>query len=111
MAIGRLDKRVTLQRPGGSRDALGERATTWTDVATVYARIRPLSAREAEVAGQRDSLESHVVEIRYSSTVSAIDATWRIKYGARVFTIDGVMNPEEGKEKFLLYCTEGPRSE
>ena len=111
MNPGQLKQRITLQRPGGSRDVLGERTTTWTDVATVWARIRPLSTREAAIAGQQQSSASHAVDIRYSSLVSTIDATWRVKYGARILVIDGVLNNEEANEKFVLYCTEGLRSE
>ena len=111
MNPGQLDKRITLQRPGGSRDVLGERTTTWTDVATVWARIRPLSTREAAIAGQQQSSASHAVEIRHSSIVASIDAAWRVKFGTRVLVIDGVINIEEKNDKLILYCTEGLRSE
>ncbi len=111
MNAGLLNKRIVLQSPSGSRDALGERSTSWVDVATVWARIRPLSAREASIAGQRQSAASHVVEIRHSSTVSTLDASWRVKFGDRVLAIDGVLNPEESSEKLMLYCVEGLRNE
>lgn len=111
MNVGRLDKRVVLQRPGGSRDALGERSTTWTDVATVYATVRPLSAREASIAGQRQSSASLVVEVRYAANISSIDATWRVRLGTRYLVVDGVINPEEANVLLQLFCVEGLRSE
>lgn len=106
-----LRHRVTLQRPGGSRDAHGERTTTWTTVATVWARYRPLSAREASIAGQRQSAVDGVVEIRYSSLVASIDASWRVLFGSRVLAIDGVVNRDQANAWLLLYCLEGLRNE
>lgn len=111
MRAGSLSNRVTLQRPGGSRDAHGERTTTWTDVAVVYARIRSLSVREAEMAGQRQVATSHAIEIRYSSVVAAMDASWRVKFGTRTFAIDGILNAEERNVMLTIYCTEGLRDE
>ena len=111
MNPGQLDKRITLQSPSGSQDALGERITTWTDVATVCARIRGLTTREAMAAGQRQAMTSHMVEIRYAVNVAAITTDWRIKFGARFFTIDGVINVSERNEMFTLACTEGARTE
>lgn len=111
LIAGKLDKRVTLQSPGGTQNAVGERTTTWTDVATVWASIRPMSAREALVAAQRQDITTHVIEVRYSSTISAIDGSWRVKYGTRYFTIDGVLNEFEKNAKYILYCTESERNE
>lgn len=111
MRPGDMPHRVKLQSPTGSRDALGERVTTWTDVATVNARVRPLSGKELMVAGQQQSAVSHVVEIRHSSEVSAINGTWRVLFGTRVMVVESVVNPEESNEKLMLYCVEGLRSE
>lgn len=111
MKAGDLNKRVLLQSPTGTRDAVGERSTTWIDVATVWAAIRPMSAREQLVAAQRQHDTSHVIEIRHSSAVAALDASWRLVFGARIFTIDGVLNDRERNEKLILYCSEGVRAE
>ena len=111
MRAGRLDRRITLQSPAGSRDAVGERTTTWTDVATVWAQVSPLSVRELLAAGQLQSETSHRIRIRHSSAVSAIDASWRVLYGARVLVIQGVRNIDEGNREIELLCSEGVREE
>jgi len=107
MKAGDLNKRVILQSPTGARDALGERVTTWTNVATVWARVRPLSGKELMIAGQQQSATSHVVEIRYSATVKAVNNSWRVLFGSRILVVDNVINPDESNEKLMLYCTEG----
>jgi len=105
---GLLRHRVILQSPAGTRDAMGERVTTWTDVATVWARVRPLSGREAVVAAQQQASTDHVVEIRY---LAGVEQSWRVLFGARILVITGILNPEEKNEMLILHCTEGGREE
>lgn len=107
MNIGRLTHRVTLQRPGGTRDAVGERQTTWTDVATVWASVTPTSTAERNIAAQAHSFVTHRVTIRYGSEWATIDASWRVKFGDRHMPIEGIRNLEEGGRWFELVCTEG----
>lgn len=113
MRAGSMRHRIILQRPSAqsARDAHGERETVWTDVATVYARIRPLSSTESNAAAQRQSSVTHAVELRYSSLVSSIDASWRVKYGARILVIDGLIDEDERKRQLTLFCVEGLRNE
>lgn len=111
MRAGRLDQRVILQSPAGSRDAVGERTTTWTNVATVWASIGPLSVRDLLAAGQTQSEVTHRVRIRHSSTVAAIDASWRVLFGARILVIQGVRNIDERDVEIELLCSEGLREE
>lgn len=108
---GRLRHRVTLQSPAGSRDALGERTTTWTSVATVWADVEPLTARELFVASQAQSSVTQRVTIRHSATVAAVTGAWRVLFGSRVLVVDGVRNPHEANEVIELLCTEGLRDE
>jgi len=108
MKAGLLNKRVTLQSPSGSRDAVGERTTTWTNEATVWARVRPLSAKELMVAAQQQTSTDHAVEIRYLSTVTA---AWRVLFGTRNLIITGIVNDDEANVMQTLYCTESARTE
>lgn len=111
MRIGDLNHRVILQRPGGSRDAVGERVTTWTDVATVWANVTPTSTSERMLAAQARSLVTHRVTIRYGSEWSAIDGSWRVKFGTRYMVIEGVRNLQEGGRWIELVCVEGGAEE
>lgn len=111
MRSGSLRHRVTLQSPTGSRDAVGERTTSWTDIATVWASVGPLTTRELMAAGQPMSEVSHRVRVRYSSTIAALDASWRVLFGSRVLVIQGVRNIDERNKEFELLCSEGVREE
>lgn len=109
--IGELRHRVSLQSPGGSRDALGERTTSWTTVATRWAKVEPFTARELFAAGQAQSEVSQRVWVRHDAAIAALDASWRVLFGSRVLVIDGVRNHEERDRWLELLCSEGLRSE
>lgn len=112
MRAGPLDKRVTLQSPGGAGDAYGERSTTWTVVATVWASITPLSARELMAGGQLQGEITHRIQLRYSSTTASITADWRVVYGSRVFVLAAPpRNVNESNDMLELLCSEGLRQE
>lgn len=111
MMAGALRHRVILQRPGGSRDAVGERVTAWTAVATVWASVDPLSVREQLVASQAQSAVTHRVRLRSDASLAAIDHTWRVLFGSRVLVVDGVRNIGERGVELELLCVEGLRSE
>lgn len=111
MRAGKLRHRVTLQSPGGALDAVGERVTTWTNVATVWASVEPLSTGERHIAAQAHAFVTHRVTLRYESLIAAVNASWRVLLGARVLTIEGVRNLDERNVTIELVCTEGDRQE
>lgn len=105
---------VTIQKPdpASPRDAVGQRVTAWLDTATVYAKIAALSAQERFLAKQMQSDTTDKITIYYDSAVSAIGPDWRVKYGTRIFTVDGL--PENVDERGVIIemlCSEGPRTE
>lgn len=111
------NRKIILQSPSGTRNAIGERVTTWTNVATVWAEISPLSVRDSLsvrdllAAGQMQSEVTHRVRVRYGASIAAIDSSWRVLYGTRVFVISGVRNINEAGREFELLCHEGLRDE
>ncbi len=107
MRAGTLRNIVTVQAPGGARDAVGDVVTSWTDVANVPASIEPLTGREAMIAAQKQSSTTHRITIRYSSDVAALAASWRILWGARAFDITERRNLDERNRTLELICTEG----
>ena len=111
MRAGNLRHSVILQSPGGIRDSLGERTTTWLNVATVKAGVSPLAVRELLAAGQLMGETTHKVRVRYHSAIAAIDTSWRVLFGSRVLVVTGVRNIEERKIEIELLCSEGLREE
>lgn len=68
---GRLRHRVKIQRPVQTQDSNGDMITEWQAVATVWAAIEPLSARELI---QSQAMQSQIVArvvIRYRDGITA----------------------------------------
>lgn len=50
ISAGQMSQRVRIQQPTVAKDALGAPTQTWSDIATVWADIQPISGREARIA-------------------------------------------------------------
>lgn len=73
---GELTERVTIQRRDTAVDGLGQGATTWVDVDTVWARVRVLSARDFQAAEQAQASTAIRVEIRIGLAVTSAMRVW-----------------------------------
>ena len=58
---GELNQRITLQQKTTTRNAIGEAVVTWSDVATVWAKVMPLRGNAFYTANQ----EQHVIDARF----------------------------------------------
>ena len=101
--IGNLNKYITIQISTRVSDSMGGFNLTWSDHDSVWAALWPVSANEAQQAGQVSMTISHRIRIRYRN---AFKASWRIKYGNRYFNIVSVINPGERNEWLDLMCKE-----
>ena len=97
----RLQEQQTVQNPN-----TGAVKTEWADVASVWAAIEPLSAREfIEAAATQASVTARIT-IRYRPGVRP---TMRIRHGGKIYGIEGVLSDKEsGREYLTLPCSEGP---
>lgn len=107
---GKRDRRITIQKPATTVDEFGQIVGSgWTDVATVWASIRPISGREKLRAGSVESTLSHTVMVLYQPIFMpplTVDA-WRIKFGSRLFNIISAHSPSEGRQEIIFSCEEG----
>jgi head-tail adaptor len=71
----------------------------------MYAEIKPATARDLErvVSNAVESTASHLLTMDYHAGVTT---ETQITFGTRVFTVDGVQNPEERNVTLVLACTE-----
>jgi len=106
MRNGKLRHRITLQSQGTSQDPqTGEMIPGWQDVASVWASIDPLSAREFIAAQACQSEVSARIVIRYRADV---DATMRALHRGKVYNIHGVLaDQKSGLEYLTLPVSEG----
>lgn len=94
---GDLDRRIELQEPTTAQSGTGAPVTSWSTAATVWAGIRPASAREFIGGAAELSEQRTVFRIRFRRDVVT---TWRIAYGAQLWEIVGVaeIGRQEGLE-------------
>lgn len=111
MRAGSMRHRVTIQSRKDEKDELNQPSLEWTDLSggTVWADIQPMTARERMVAQANQSELTHLVVIRYQGQFSdpRYMATLRIKYGNRIFNIQGSIDPDERHKSLELSCLEG----
>lgn len=109
VSAGQLKHRVRIQQPTITKDALGAPTRAWSDVASVWAEIAPISGREARFADRIDSEVSHQITVRYRSIFAdpRAVATMRVLFRGRVFAIHAALNEDEAKVAVTLLATEG----
>ena len=112
MDIGKLDKRITLQIRSATLDDYGQELNSWSDFATVWANVKPVSGREKLRAMAIESVLTHTVAIRYDVRFmppKVVDA-WRIRYvtpaGVRIFNINAAQDLDEARKHIIFDCTE-----
>lgn len=96
---GRLAHRITIQSFGVTRNSIGEEVRTWSDVATVWAEIRPLSARELINAKAAMAQVTTRITIRYRA---GLLPSMRMLHGATVYQMTEIINP--GMRNEILEC-------
>lgn len=87
---GDLDRRITLQQHGLTRNADNEPIVGFTTLATVWASVEYTSDVEKVRAAQVGATVSVRFQIRYSNAVKGIDAKDRVIYQDKTFDIVGV---------------------
>jgi SPP1 family predicted phage head-tail adaptor len=109
MRAGDLRHRVTFQARSIATDTFGAQSTIWSDVATVWAEVSPLSGRELLAAQQINVEISHLITIRYQHQFAGPKAVaaMRITYSDRIFNIHSSIDPEERRKALVLTASEG----
>ncbi len=103
MEAGELNKRIILQRESWTLDTYNSKVATWTNVATVWAKVKPLQGRELFQAAQVQEEVTHSVTIRYRAGVTADQ---RISYDSRTLQILGIVNVNEENIWLAMSCVE-----
>jgi SPP1 family predicted phage head-tail adaptor len=104
MQAGSLRHRVSIQS-ASEANSYGEVSQSWSTEATMWGEVRPLSGRELDDARQRKALATHAVTVRGDSAVT-ITPKKRILFGARVFSIEYVIDPDERGISKQIQCVE-----
>lgn len=101
---GKLCKRITIQSRTIAQDGFGAAVSTWSDVATVWANVEPLTGVEGWQSQQVRPELSHKISIRFYPGLSS---THRLKFGSRILNIESVIDVESRGIEHLVMCKEG----
>lgn len=106
MRAGTLRHRVTIQHRSQTQNPnTGEITPGWEDVATVWASVEPLSAREFIAAQGQQSEVTARIKIRYRE---GITAAMRVLHRGNVYNIEGVLpDAKSGRHYLTLPVSEG----
>ncbi|HHA2913483.1 TPA: phage head closure protein [Stenotrophomonas maltophilia] len=88
LPAGKLRHRVLIQQQVTTRDGDGVEQTAWVDVATVWASVEPLSAREFIQSGQTQSAVTARITMRYRDGLSP---SMRLAHRGEIFNIAGLL--------------------
>jgi len=91
---GELRHRVQIQQESTLPDSFGQPQSSWTTVLTTWARIDAISMREMFQANQLVSQVSHVITMRYQSTVPVAPGM-QIVFGPHTYKVQAINNIEE----------------
>lgn len=99
---GLLQHRLTLEAPVETPDGAGGVIRTYESVATLWATLQPLSARESMEAAQRGMTVTHRIVLRFSADITS---RHRFRDGSRIFRIVSLRD-RDGRKRFLDIAAE-----
>lgn len=95
---GALRTELSLQTVATSADGLGGFTENWTEFATVFGHVEPLTAESRYGAGQTLETVTHRITLRHRADVSS---GMRFSRQDRIFEIVTVHDPDES-ERYLV---------
>ena len=105
MKAGKLRHRVTIQAKTLTQDPVsGAMAESWSDVATVWASVEPLSVRDLIAARAQQSEMTARVTIRHREILP----TYRLLHRGKIYAVvDGLPDAMSGLEYLTIPVAEG----
>lgn len=100
---GELRHRITIEQVTETRDVIGGVTESWSTFATRWAAVEPLAGREYFSAQQEEADVDHRIRLRY---LAGVVPKMRVKFGARLFDIQTVLNLDERKRELHLMARE-----
>ena len=107
MRAGRLNKRVTFQRPIHGETPSGGLSEAWGGDLTVWGGFRPDRAGEKDNAGREEATVTGTLTVRCSSQTNAIKEDWRVWIAGELYSIDSIMNPDQRGREWQMSVTRG----
>lgn len=103
MDPGALNARLVLEAPVETPDGQGGVEVDFSALATLWARIEPVSARTDETAGALRRTVTHRIRLRWRDDLAG---GMRLRKGGRLFTLLAFRDPDETGQCMLCDCEE-----
>jgi len=101
--IGELNRRLTLQAPVEDADGAGGSTRSYTSVATLWAKVDPVSARYDMVAAATGATVTHRIVIRSGPDVTV---RHRLTEGERVYRVVSVRDEDSSRRFRVIHAEE-----
>lgn len=102
---GQLRSELALEAMRPMADGMGGYAETWTEIASVWGRIEPVSTAQRDFGIRPRPEITHRILLRFRDDI-AVDK--RLRKGGRVFALRSVHDPDEsGRYLVCLAVEEG----
>jgi len=96
-SAGKLRHRVRIDKPVQTRNAAGAASIGWEEVATVWAAIEPLSAKEFIQSGAEQSK----VVARIVMRRRELPINYRLVHGANIYNLTGVLPDRDSGQEYM----------
>lgn len=101
MKAGILKHQITVQRYTVTNDPYGGEIKAYTDLNTIRAQVKPISAKEINEAGSVNEI-THKITVRYTDIIE----NDIIVFGTRKFEIITIINTDESNKELILISKE-----
>lgn len=101
--VAELRHRITIQQKSKTSDGQGGFSYSWSTLATVWAKVSPVSTRERLYGQQIEYQRTHQIWLRYRSDITQ---EMQVTFDGRTFQIKGVFSPDERKIYTVLDAEE-----
>jgi len=104
MDFSKLRHRVTFQKPTGTTtNSMGENVPAYTDYATVWAAVEPMTGREYAEAQKIRAETTYKVMVRY---LAGVTPDMRIIHHSKTLEIQSILNIEERNVQLQIVASE-----
>lgn len=102
---GSRQRRFALLQGIPSQTSEGDALLLWAPLATVWGHLEPTTTQEQILAAQRGEEITHTLILEYRPQLLSVGQL-RATYANRLFTVEGVIDPDEGHRQLQLKCKE-----
>lgn len=99
MQTGQFDRKAVIQQPVEVRNSMGEFTLQWSDWATRWISLAPLSGTEAITAMAVEATVTHRITMRYTN---GLQPKYRIVCEGRTFEIISILEVGRRAEQNVL---------